>query len=205
MGNIDPTIAIDHSSGSVYLVWKVDGNGHVPPVPTLILAQELVYTSETYSLVGDIFTLIQETLPWEGALVEAPWIIYVDQGAVSMPYYYLFYSANAYYNASYAVGVARAPSLLGPYEKSLEPIVHSNDYWVGPGHCSVVPAPSYAGESETYTGTDLVMIYHSWQANGVGGDNPRMLLMDAVVWEDDWPLIANNTPSTSPQKVPFFF
>lgn len=198
-GNIDPTVVLDHSTEEYYLVWKVDGNANGLPTP--ILAQKLVQLSPgNFTLVGPITELIRETLPWEGALVEAPWAIYNE----TQDAYFLFYSANAFYNASYAVGVAKAPTLLGPYVKSPLPILHSNDDWQGPGHCSVVPVQGQSDSSDEGDGDGaLVMFYHAYPSNAVGGNYPRLLLMDAVLWgSDGWPYIATNSPSTSREPVP---
>jgi len=102
------------------------------------------------------------------------------------------FSANAYYDGRYGVGVARSLNPLGPYTKYSGPILHSNEKWIGPGHCSVI---------STHNGTD-VMIYHSWQNPQVGGNYNRLLLIDSVIWKDDWPQIAGSTPSVDPQPIP---
>ena len=53
-------------------------------------------------------------------------------------YYYLFYSGGSFFDNTYAIGIARSLSLIGPYEKYPYPILSSNDFWIGPGHCSVL-------------------------------------------------------------------
>ena len=65
--------------------------------------------------------------------------------------HYLLYSGNSYANDTYAVGVARASSPLGPFQKAGAPLVKSNGSWVGPGHCSVLDTPA----GDTY------MVYHA--------------------------------------------
>jgi arabinan endo-1,5-alpha-L-arabinosidase len=201
LGNIDPTLVTENSTEKIFVVWKVDGNGHVPPLPTPIYAQEIVFKSDkgipVFSLVGNRTELIHETLPWEGNLVEGPWVIFAPH--FEFPYF-LFYSANAYYNASYAVGVARSKNLLGPYEKHPSPILHSNSAWYGPGHCSIVPFPFEEG----LVNNQMLMFYHSWVAEHTGGDYPRNLLMDVVTWDEGtgWPFIPTSSPSIGPQKIP---
>jgi beta-xylosidase len=51
--------------------------------------------------------LIENDAPWEGPLVEGPWVIKTNG------YYYLFYSGNVYSTPNYAVGVARSTNFLG--------------------------------------------------------------------------------------------
>ena len=138
------------------------------------------------ALTGARATLISNDLGWEGPLVEAPWV--VRNGA----FFYLFYSANAYYNGKYAVGVARASSPLGPYQKAGAPILTSNGSWVGPGHCSVVDGPS----------GDTMMVYHAWQAGHVGGPGDgRLVLVDGIVWRNGWPEVPA-APSAGSRPLP---
>eukprot|EP01089_Gocevia_fonbrunei_P002703 TRINITY_DN12611_c0_g1_i1.p1 TRINITY_DN12611_c0_g1~~TRINITY_DN12611_c0_g1_i1.p1 ORF type:complete len:336 (-),score=66.87 TRINITY_DN12611_c0_g1_i1:1-1008(-) len=186
MGNIDPTY---HEAGKVrYLVWKEDGNGHNPPVPTPIWAQQL--REDGLGVVGATHLLFQNNpSSWEGSLVEAPWVVYHNST------YYVFYSANGYASTAYAIGVARSKHLLGPYEKyHANPIIHSDSYWSGPGHCSVLRVKGTGG---------YFMIYHSWVGQHIGGNYPRVLMMDKVTFDHDgWPRITKDVPSHGPQKIP---
>jgi len=184
VGNIDSTIYFDDYDKTLYLYWKEDGNGLSPQEPTPIWAQKL--TNDGMSVYGDKYFILENTLPWEDTLIEAPWLI--KRGF----YYYLFYSANSYNDARYAVGVARAKHPLGPYHKHDDPILHSNEKWYGPGHCSVVSTPN---------GTDI-MFYHSWKYPDVGEPNNRLMMMDKVYWYDNWPYIKHHTPSFDEENVP---
>jgi GH43 family beta-xylosidase len=181
MGLIDAT-AFRSMDGSLYLYWKDDGNARGRPTP--IHGQRLA--ADGLSLTGARATLLTNDLPWEGALIEGPWVISHD-GAV-----YLFYSANAYYDGRYAVGVARASSPLGPFVKRGAPILVTNAAFAGPGHGSVVDGPS--GES--------VFVYHAWRAGfaGVAG-NGRAVLVDRVAWSGGWPSLPG-APSSAPQALP---
>jgi arabinan endo-1,5-alpha-L-arabinosidase len=169
VGVIDATV-FRAADGTPYLVWKVDGNAIGRPTP--IFAQPLA--ADGLMLTGSATQLITNDLPWEGGVVEGPWVV-VRDGV-----YWLFYSGNSYANGSYAVGVARATAPLGPYSKLGDPIVTTNAAWVGPGHGSVVDAPS--GES--------VLVYHAWRAGHVNGPGDgRVTLLDTIRWSDRGPAL----------------
>ncbi len=176
MGMIDATTFVD-TNGTRYLVWKADGNAVGQPTP--IYGQAL--SANGLSLVGSRVTLISNNLSWEGGVVEAPWVVAKDG------YYYLFYSGNAYYNSTYAIGVARATSPLGPYQKASAPILRTAAGWVGPGHGSVVTSPS--GNS--------YMVYHAWNS----AMTARVMLTDAIIWSNGWPTMPE-APSASSRPMP---
>lgn len=181
MGMIDAT-HFTAADGTHYLVWKADGNAVGKPTP--IYGQAL--SADGKALVGGRVTLMTNDLAWEGGVVEAPWVVRKDG------MYYLFYSGNAYYNGTYAVGVARASSPLGPYTKAGAPILKTTSAWVGPGHCSVIDTP--AGNS--------YMVYHAWQAGHVNGPGDgRLLLVDAIVWSGGWPAVPE-APSLGSRPMP---
>jgi len=166
MGLIDANHYED-PQGKHYLIWKEDGNAVGKPTP--IHGQELA--PDGLSLVGTRKTLITNDLGWEGNLVEGPWLI--DHGGK----YFLFYSANSYASANYAIGVARADAPLGPYTKASQPILRSAGHWAGPGHGSVITTP----KGETWH------VYHSWIAGQIGGGPGRVPLIDRVFWDGGWP------------------
>ncbi|HXU70689.1 MAG TPA: glycoside hydrolase family 43 protein [Polyangia bacterium] len=181
MGLIDAS-EINAANGTSYLLWKEDGNAVGKPTP--IHAQALA--ADGLSLTGAPSTLITNDQSWEGAVVEGPFMI--EHGGMS----YLFYSGNSYANATYAVGVARAPSPLGPFTKAAGPIVVTGGAWVGPGHCSVVDTPA----GDTY------MVYHAWQSGHVNGPgDARLPLTDAVEWVGGWPTVPG-APSTATRPLP---
>ncbi len=182
-GLIDASEADDVSTGTHYAIWKVDGNASGKPTP--IYAQPL--SDDGLTLTGSKTELITNDQAWEGAVTEGPFMLHHGS------YYYLFYSGNSYANATYAVGVARATKLTGPYEKLPSPIVKTNATWVGPGHCSVLDL----ADGTTY------MIYHSWKAGHVNGSgDARVLLVDQVFWgDDDWPSVPQ-APSVHSRPMP---
>ena len=114
------------------------------------------------------------------------------------PFYYLFYSGAHCCDGSgsYAVGVARATTLIGPYEKyDAHPILRSNEGargFAGPGHCSVVPSPVDAEQ--------WLVFYHALVRPHTGGDDARALMMDVLSFDraTGWPRIATNTSSRRP-------
>lgn len=184
MGLIDPTFFADPKSGKSYLIYKRDGNA--VGQPTDLMIQEL--SADGLSKKGEPQSLIRNTLGWEGPLVEAPEMTYRNG------YYYLFYSANTYGNGHYAVGVARARSPLGPFEKHARPILSSSDAWRGPGHGSIVTDP----QGKTW------FSYHAWRKGhvGPGNGNSRQLLLDRIEWKGGWPMIGDGHPSNGPRLGP---
>ena len=65
--------------------------------------------------------------------------------------YYMTYSCNDYQSRDYAVGIAVADSIEGPYERHPEnPILHRHAGYVGTGHHTLTPTPR-----------GLYMVYHA--------------------------------------------
>ena len=209
-GDIDPTYFRD-ADDRQYLIWKLDGDEVQPwhaKIDFIMLA-ELSNTSD--ALVGKTITLLANDLAWEGPTIEAPWLV------ANAGFYYLFYrsdnkrgrllaiglscsaiccSGARYNTAGYAVGVARATSVRGPYVKQADPVLRTGRTpWAGPGHCSVVVDPTHGNAS--------VIVYHAWPASSIGS-GPRMMLMDKLTWDapQGWPQVATGSPSASPQPVP---
>ena len=109
--------------------------------------------------------------------------------------YYLFFSANNYAGADYAVGYALCESATGPCVDAAEnPILKSSfrgpsQIVIGPGHQAVI----------TVDGQDW-LVYHAWElAGGVRGDR-RQMYMDRLDWVDGKPVVRG--PTTAPQPAP---
>jgi xylan 1,4-beta-xylosidase len=170
-GSIDPAFARDEH-GAPYLIWKEDGNSQRKPTP--IWAQPL--TDDLLHLRGEKRQLIVNDAPWEAGVVEGPFVLR-HAGR-----FYLFYAGNACCGTScnYAEGVARASSLLGPWEKDpANPIIAANQHWKCPGHGSIV---------HTTDGRD-VLVYHAYPANRPAKTG-RELLLDTITWgSDGWPTV----------------
>jgi len=184
-GSIDP-MAVRDDSGQYYLIWKEDGNSRRRPTP--IWAQKL--SADGTGLVGEMKELIRNDAPWEGGVVEGPFILKHNG------FFYLFYSGNGCCGSkcSYAMGVARSKSLLGPYEKNpMNPILAENNAWKCPGHGSIVTDP----RGRTF------LLYHSYQAEGsiyVG----RQGMLDEVTWgADGWPAINGGKGPSTRHLAPF--
>jgi beta-xylosidase len=169
---------------TLYLYWKNDGNccGH----PTYIYVQEM--TPDGLDVVGEPVRLIRNDAVWEAHVIEAPSMIHHDGR------YYLFYSANNYGGAEYAVGYAVCEGPMGPCEKAPEnPILSSlleNPPVIGPGHQTFVDV-----NDETW------IVYHAWEitSQGLRGDR-RFMWIDRLEWEDGRPVVQG--PTTGIQSVP---
>jgi len=143
-GAIDPASFTD-SNGTPYLLWKNDGNSR--GLDTWLQISQV--SADRTKLVGRTTRLIRQTLPWEGNLIEAPMLTEHDGT------YYLFYSANNYADASYAVGYATASHLLGPYVKHPSPFLSTTSSagrYFGPGGEDIVTAADGTGR----------IVFHSW-------------------------------------------
>ena len=186
-GQIDPTIAIG-DDGVPVLVFKEDGNFDNRPTPFHYARLAANGTALAPGEAGrwKATSLLDHTLPWEGALVEAPWLVRGPAagggGPTNFSAWYLFYSGNGF-GSDYAVGVARSDALLGPYVKHGDPILPANSVFNNPGHCSVVAVG----------GGDTAMVYHAY----VGADrSARHMMLDAVTWDaaTGWPTVAGTAP-----------
>ncbi|WP_438030097.1 family 43 glycosylhydrolase [Sorangium sp. So ce233] len=171
VGSIDG-FPIRDEHGVRHLVWKEDGNSVGEPTP--LWAQEL--SEDSTELLGAPVALFQNESPWEANLVEGPYLMR-HQG-----YFYAFYSGAGCCgkSCSYALGVARAASLLGPWEKNpANPILAGNEVWKCPGHGSVVDD----GHGRFF------LLYHAYSVEDsvyVG----RQGLLDEVIFGDDgWPTV----------------
>ncbi|GEM_PF-13120 len=110
-------------------------------------------------------------------------------------YYYMFASIGSCcegVNSTYTTVAGRSENLFGPYtdkqgkrmlDNNHEIIIQANNRFVGTGHNS---------EIVTDDNGDNWIFYHA-----VDKENPagRVLLMDRVEWQDEWPVIKGGTPS----------
>ena len=173
-GAIDPASFVDIDGGR-YLIWKNDGN--CCAVTTWIYAQPMM--PDGLSFAAGPTPLIKADRSWEGGIVEAP-IVYRRGGV-----YHLFYSANGYGGAAYAIGHASGASLGKPFAKDASPVAKSGAGIVGPGGQDLVAL----SDGSTW------FAYHSW----AGGGSYRELDLGPLSWDGDRPVF---TPSRAPQPVP---
>ncbi|HYG10688.1 MAG TPA: family 43 glycosylhydrolase [Pyrinomonadaceae bacterium] len=187
IGSIDAVATADES-GDVYLIWKEDGNSRGQPTP--LWAQKL--SADGTKLVGSRRELFRnDPATWEGGVVEGSF--FVRRGE----WFYMFYSGNACCGrqCNYALGVARARKLLGPWEKNpANPILAENGVWQCPGHGSIVT---------NRQGKDY-LLYHAYRKSDTAFHIGREALLDEVKWEaNGWPSInGGRGPSTTAARPP---
>jgi arabinan endo-1,5-alpha-L-arabinosidase len=165
-GAIDASTFRD-SDGTLYLLWKTDGN--CCDLDTWIEAAPL--GADGLSLAGPAIKLLKQGRSWEGNLIEAPFLVERDGK------YVLFYSANDYATDRYAIGVATAPALTGPFTAPDEPFLSSassGGRYVGPGGQSVV----------RFAGRDW-LVFHSWDE----GSAYRGMVVRPLTWEGAVPAL----------------
>jgi beta-xylosidase len=178
-GSIDP-VPVTNEKGERWLLWKEDGNSR--KLPTIIWAQRL--DDKGVELQGMPTEILRNDASWEGAVIEGPFV--VRRG----DWFYLFYSGSGCCGSgcNYALGVARARSLLGPWEKNpANPILAGNDAWRCPGHGSIVQ-----DEQKRYW-----LMYHAYSAKNFVFTGREALLDEVTFGDDGWPTInAGRGPST---------
>ncbi|WP_237586697.1 family 43 glycosylhydrolase [Pontibacter russatus] len=177
-GSIDG-FEVRDKDGTLYLVWKEDGNSRNLPTP--LWAQRM--NEERTELLGEKFEMFRnEPGTWEGGLVEGPAIVRHGD------YFYTFYAGDKCCGreCTYGVGVARAESIKGPWEKyGQNPIMKQNEAWKCPGHGTVVSD----GNGNDY------FLYHAYNTDSFVYAG-RQGLLDQIQWgEDGWPHFENNAPS----------
>ena len=137
---IDSHIFFD--GGKAYMFWvRFEG-------PYGIWMAEL--TTDLRSLKLETARLILEPMADSWEHVQA----HVSEGPAITKHkgkYYMTYSCNDYQSRDYAVGIAVADSIEGPYERHPEnPILHRHAGYVGTGHHTLTPTPR-----------GLYMVYHA--------------------------------------------
>lgn len=179
-GSIDPMPFTD-TNGVRYLLWKEDGNSQQKPTP--IWAQRL--NDDGTKLIGEPKELIRNDARWEGGVVEGPFVLHRSG------WFYLFYSGNGCCgnDCTYALGVARSHSLLGPWEKNpANPILDGNATWKCPGHGSIVTDQSGR----------CWFLYHAYSTGGTIFTGREALLDEVTFGADGWPVInGGKGPSVS--------
>ncbi|MGH9029039.1 MAG: family 43 glycosylhydrolase, partial [Acidimicrobiales bacterium] len=160
-GSIDPDPYTD-TAGNLYLAWKSNGGPGPPSSSPTIWAQQLVSSGTAFTAGTNPTELVQPTQGWEGGVVEGP-DMWPSAGS-----YYLFYSANDWNTASYAIGVAVCSGPIGPCTKpSPGPLYASQTDLLWPG------GPSVFEDSSGQTW----IAFHAWLPGAVGYPNARLLFL----------------------------
>lgn len=182
-GAIDAFAIADR--GKRYLVWKADGNSVKEQTP--ILYQEL--TADGLTLEGEAHEMFRNDATWERELVEGPALL--RHG----PWLYVFYSGNdcCGRDCNYALGVARAKTIAGPWVKSPKnPLLAPNANWKCPGHGTVINA----------TKGRTLMLYHAFDPVAFVDVGRQGLIDEVTFGADGWPVIAGGTgPSGTPNST----
>lgn len=183
-GSIDP-VPFNDEKGNPYLIWKEDGNSR--RLPTIIWAQPLDESGTR--LLGQPKELIRNDAGWEGAVVEGAFVVRRGE------WFYLFYSGNGCCGTgcTYALGVARSHSLMGPWEKNpANPILAGNNDWRCPGHGSIVN-----DEQGRYW-----LLYHAYAAASSVFTGREGLLDEVKFGVNDWPTINDGKGPSSKSTTP---
>ena len=171
-GSIDPSPFVD-VDGRAYLLWKSDDNALQRP--SSLWAQRL--RPEGLALEGAPVELLRHDRAWERPLVEAPAMVRHGRR------YFLFYSANWWESAGYAVGYAVGPGPLGPFRK-----VTTAGPWLASG-----PDAAGPGGQEFFTDTAgaLHMACHGWSPGraGYGAGGARSLRIGRIRFVGDRPVV----------------
>jgi beta-xylosidase len=181
-GSID-AYPFKDDDGTLYLLWKNDGN--CCGLEVALWIQEL--SPDGMNLVGEPVKLIERDQAWERPLIENPAMV-KHNGK-----YYLFYSGNWWESYEYAIGYAVCETVKGPCEKPLkEPWFKYKNPVMGPG------GEAFFTDREG----NLWMVYHAWTGAKVGysGGGERSLHIDLVTFDGDTPV--SNGPTYSPQLLP---
>ena len=114
-------------------------------------------------------------------------------------------------NSQYRLTVAMADNIKGPYmtkdgrniiadNMGATPLLRgsSNVGWVGPGHNAEI----IKDDNDRY-----FMLYHAVKYNNPllpNGATRRPLMMDEIIWVDNWPTIEGGVPSSTQKRAPYF-
>jgi len=183
-GSID-AFPMRDENGQLYLIWKEDGNSIQQPTP--IWAQPM--NEARTALTGEKRELFRNAPgTWEGGLVEG--VSMVRHGG----YFYAFYAGNGCCGngCTYATGVARAKTLLGPWEKNpANPVLVSNEAWKCPGHGTAV---EQAGR--------WYLLYHAYAAQGFEHIGRQGVLSEFTWGAAGWPEFAGRGVLGGPTPAP---
>jgi beta-xylosidase len=124
-GAIDPEVYADRL-GRPWLAWKSEGIPHREP--TRLWTRRMNSTATAFASGSRDRLLLSTAQAWEGNVIENPSMVrYGDR-------FYLFYSANRYGTAQYAIGYAVCDTARGPCTRPTDtPLLASGGRVDGPG------------------------------------------------------------------------
>jgi hypothetical protein len=169
-GAIDPTPVVDGER--LWLVHKADANSLDRPTP--ILAQRL--SADGLRLIGPARRLIRNRAPWERRVVEGPELLWREG------WWHMIYSGALCCGpkCDYAVGAARARTLIGPWRKHPgNPILRGGRGWRCPGHVSLL---------------DGQVAFHAYR-RGHPLEGRQMQLAPLTFDASGWPEIGDGRPA----------
>jgi hypothetical protein len=175
-GSIDARVVVEGTR--LVVLWKSEDNAN-PSVPgpdqdgpTGIYAQGL--SPDGRVLLGSSVKILGPSEPWESTIVEAPDMV------EAWGTYWLFFSGNWYYSASYGIGVAACQTPFGPCsDLSPKPFIGSNLQGQGPGE-----------ESLFEDASGVYVLYNPFRANDPGPVIPRPAVMARLGFTAEGPYLA---------------
>jgi len=171
-GSIDPSTFVD-DDGAAYLLWKSDDNALRRP--SSLWGQRL--TDDGLGRVGEPVELLRHDRAWEEPLIEAPAMVRDGDR------YLLFYSANWWESANYAIGYATSSRPLGRFAKATK-----RRPWLASG-----PDAAGPGGQEFFldAGGSLRMAFHAWTPGAVGyrAGGRRSLRIARLAFVDGEPVV----------------
>ena len=126
--NIDAAPFVDPATGKAYLYLST---GHEPNRAWRRTISVIELTADRLHAATPRQPLFTYTQPWEGDVVEGPWMVHRDG------LYYLFYSGGTFTNATYGLGYAYGTSPAGPFTKDAQ-LLGTIPLVIGPGGASMI-------------------------------------------------------------------
>jgi tRNA A-37 threonylcarbamoyl transferase component Bud32 len=172
-GASDPYVAT--IGGRTYLYYKHEGS---PPTLSVV-----PLSADGRALAGTPREVLAASEGWEAGNIEAPMAVQAGKHT------FLFYSGSVYCDPGYAIGVARANSPLGPFEKLPHPLLARGDTWVAPGHTAITEG----------AGGEHYVAYHAYRADegmpscddtARARNRHRHVRLDSIDLSGAWPQLA---------------
>jgi beta-xylosidase len=175
VGSID-AFPMRDENGKLYMIWKEDGNSVKQPTPIWAMPMN----EQRTALTGEKKELFRNDVSWEGNLVEG--VSMIRHGE----YFYAFYAGAGCCGrgCTYAMGVARAKNLLGPWEKyEKNPLFTSDDQWKCPGHGTPVEKNG-----------KYYLLYHAYHPKGDVYVGRQGVLKEFRFTENNWIELVEEKP-----------